>query len=175
MPWVSLAEIAKNKPPSQKEIDQLIEHRRRNAKAKFYADENFPSLATELVRANGYHILTAQRANMRGHPDENHAALALRHKRVLLTCDRDYLDHSRFPLIHCPVIVVCNFGPGSANDILLTFRCLRTIILYPLILDKWTKIDAERNSWTEYSRFLDGTTARTRYRFYAGKQQEWVD
>jgi hypothetical protein len=175
MPWVSVVETYKRSPAATKEVEQVIEYRRRNAKVKFYVDENFPRLATEITRANGFHALTAQRANMDGHPDENHAAYALKHKRILLTCDRDYLDERRFPLIHCPVIVVCNFGAGSLADLRLTFRCLRTMSRFPQFYDKWTKIDAQRNSWIEYSRFLNGTTSRTRYRLYGVELQEWLD
>jgi MOSC domain-containing protein YiiM len=98
--------------------------------------------------------LTAQEANRRGHPDENHAAFALKDGRVLLTCARDHLDEQRFPLIHCPVIVVCDFGSGSSNEMRQTFGCLRIMFNLPQFFDKWTKIDAKRELWTEYCRFL---------------------
>jgi hypothetical protein len=42
--------------------------------------------------------------------------------------------------------------------------CLGTVCRYPQIYDKWAKIDAQRQSWSEYARHLDGTTSRTRYR-----------
>jgi hypothetical protein len=169
-----MAEITKRNPATKKEIEQVLEYRRRKAKVKFYADENFPTLAVKLLRANGFHVLTAQEGDLLGHPDENHAAFALKNGRVLLTCDRDYLDERRFPLIHCSVIVVCDFGSGSLNEMRQTFRCLRTMIDVPQVFDKWTKIDARRDSWTELSRFLDGTTSRTRHRVYKGQMQEWV-
>jgi hypothetical protein len=70
MPWISAADTyQRGSRATKKEIDQLIEFRRRNAKSRFYADENFPSLATHIVRANGYNVLTAQDARMRGHPE----------------------------------------------------------------------------------------------------------
>jgi len=175
MPWVNAVEIAKQNTPTKKEIEQIIDYRRRKAKAKFYADENFPTAAVRFVRSRGVHVLTAQEAERKGHPDENHAAFALKDGRVLLTCDRDYLDDRRFPLIHCPVIVVCDFGSGSSNEMRQTFRCLRTMFSVPQFFDKWTKIDAKRESWTENCRFLNGTTSRTRYRLYRGHLQEWVD
>jgi Domain of unknown function (DUF5615) len=100
--------------------------------------------------------LTAREANLQGHPDENYAAFALKNGRVLLTCDRDYLDEQHFPLIHCPVIVVCDFGSGSSDEMRQTFRCLRTMSSFPQVFDKWTKIDARRESWTEHCRFLNG-------------------
>lgn len=176
MPWISAAEAYLRGPrATQKEIDELIEYRRRNAKSRFYADENFPAQATHIVRANGYNVLTAQEAKMRGHPDENHAAFALKCRRVLLTCDRDLLDENRFPLIHCPAIVVCDFGTGSMREMGQTFRCLRTVSRYPHFYDKWVKVDGQRHSWSEYARHLDGTTSRTRYRLQAGVLQKWVD
>ena len=175
MPWVDLAEIITRTPPTEKEIEQVLDYRRRRAKARFYADENFPVAAVGLVRSSGAGVLTTQEAGRRGHPDESQAAFALRNGRVLLTCDRDYLDERRFPLIHCPVIVVCDFGSGSSSEMRQTLRCLRTIFSVPQFFDKWTKIDAKRGSWTEASRHLDGTTSRTRYRVYRGQMQEWAD
>jgi Domain of unknown function (DUF5615) len=176
VPWISAVEAyLRDGPATKKEIEQIIEYRRRNAKSRFYADENFPAQATHIVRANGHNVLTAQEAKRRGHPDENHAAFALKCRRVLLTCDRDSLDESRFPLIHCPAIVVCDFGTGSWREIGQTFRCLRTVCHYPQFYDKWTKIDAQRQSWSEYARHLDGTTSKTRFRLHAGDLQEWID
>lgn len=175
MPWMHVVEIAKQNTATKKEIEQVLDYRRRKAKPQFYADENFPSAAVKLVRSRGVHVLTAQEADRQGHPDENHAAFALKDGRVLLTCDRDYLDERRFPLIHCPVIVVCDFGSGSSNEMRQTFRCLRAMFTVPQFFDKWTKIDAKRESWTEYCRYLNGRTSRTRYRLYKGQLQEWMD
>jgi len=175
MPWVYTAEIAKQNPATKKEIDQVLEYRRRKAKAKYYADENFPAAAVQIVRSSSLHVLTAQEANLRGHPDENHAAFALKNGRILLTCDRDYLDEQRFPLIHCPVIVVCSFGSGSPNEMRQVLRCLRIMSSFPQVYDKWTKIEAKQDSWTEFCRFLDGTASKTRHRLHRGQLQEWVD
>lgn len=41
-------------------------------------------------------MLTVVEAKKSGHPDENHTAEALRLGRVLITCDRDYLNERRF-------------------------------------------------------------------------------
>jgi len=175
MPWVYLDHLATENPATKKEIDQILEYRRRKAKAKYYSDENFPAGAVQIVRSSGLHVLTAQEASLRGHPDENHVAFALKNHRILLTCDRDYLDEQRFPLIHCPVIVVCNFGSGSPDEMRQVLRCLRTMSTLPQVYDKWTKVDAKRDSWTEFSRFLEGVTSKARYRLYRGYIQEWVD
>lgn len=175
MPWVNLINVVRQNPPTAKEIEQVIEYRRRKAKARFYADENFPTLATQILRNMGGRIITVQELGRRRHPDENHAAYALHHGYILVSLDRDYLDESRFPLIHCPAIAVFDFGSGSATDIRRALTCLQRALSAPQFYDKWIKIDAKRDSWTEYARHLDGTTSRSRYRLWRGNIQEWVD
>jgi predicted nuclease of predicted toxin-antitoxin system len=175
MVWINMVDLVAYNPPTQKEIDQVLDYRRRKAKARFYADENFPAPAIEVLRQTGARVATVQQVGRRRHPDENHAAYALKHGYVLLTCDRDYLDDRRFPLIHCPTIVVFNFGNGSVEEIRQAFTCLKRILSAPQFFDKWTKIDASRDSWIEYSRTLDGQTHRCKYRVFNGNCQEWVE
>jgi hypothetical protein len=95
--------------------------------------------------------------------------------RILITCDRDYFNERRFPLINCPVIVVCDFGSGTLSEIQQTFRCMGAIFAVPQFFDKWCKIDAKRNLWTEHSRHLDGSTSTAKYRFHRGEMQEWIE
>lgn len=175
MGWINLIELLRASPPSRKELLQVFEYQRRKAKVKFYADENFPAAAVQLLRKERAVVVTTQDAGLRRHPDENHAAYALRHGFVLLTCDRDYLDERRFPLVHCPAIVVFDFGSGSLEEIRRSFACLKTMLGFPQIFDKWIKIDAKRDSWTEYVRTLDGKTSRSRCRVYRGTLQEWLE
>lgn len=138
MPWIDIAESVKADPPSQKEIDQVFEFRRRRAKARFLADENFPTQAVQFLRRMGCRVITVQEINRRGHPDENHAAYALRHGLILLSCDRDYLDERRFPLVHCPAVAVFDFGAGQPNvtDMRSALKCLRVAIRCPQVYDK---------------------------------------
>lgn len=166
MSWITMADLVDYNPPTQKEIDQVLDYRQRKAKARFYTDENFPARATEVLRRTGARLATVQQVGRRRYSDENHTAYALGY--VLLTCDRDYLDERRFPLIHCPTIVVFNFGNGSIEEIQQAFTCLRRILSGPQFFDKWTKIDASRESWTEYFRTLDGQTHRSKYRVFNG-------
>jgi predicted nuclease of predicted toxin-antitoxin system len=174
MGWVNLIDLVRANPPTQKEIEQVLEYRRKKAKARFYADENFPARATEVLRSMGGRAITVQDSGHGGEPDENHAAYALKHGLILVTCDRDYLNENQFPLIHCPAIVVLDFGSGSLKEIRKTFTCLERVLASPQFFDKWVKIDAKRDSWIEYSRCLDGTTSRSRYRVYKGTIQEWI-
>jgi hypothetical protein len=176
MPWIDAIDVARRTPPTRKEWAQVVEYRRRKAKPKFYTDENFPTLAIQVLRGTKALVLSSKEAGLDGHPDENHVSFALKNGYIFLTCYRDFLDEKRFPLVHCPAIVVFDLGSGSTlREMRTAFQCLRTMYGSPQFFDKWVKIDAKRDSLTEYWRFLDGTTSRTRYRVHQGILQEWVD
>ena len=113
--WVNVADRLKEAPPSEAEIRQGKQYLRRGGKLRFYADENFPDIATRILRRYGAQVVTVQEVGLRMHPDENHAAYALRNGYVLVTCDRDYLDNRKFPLMHCPAIAVFDFGGGTVR------------------------------------------------------------
>jgi hypothetical protein len=70
---------------------------------------------------------------------------------------------------------VFDFGEGTRSEIIRAFRRLHDIINFPQFFDKWSKFDARRDEWTSYSRFLDGTTSRYRFRWFHGKLQIWVE
>jgi len=174
MTWKSATEMSKMTPPDPKEVQEVELYAARKAKPRFYADENFPKQAGAILRKLGARVTTAQEVGRKRHPDENHAAFALKNGLVLVTCDRDYLNNRRFPLIHCPAIFVFDFGGGTVREMRQAFRCLFPVFCAPQFYDKWWKIDASPDSWTESARFLDGSSSRTRYRFSHGVLQEWV-
>ena len=173
--WTNIEDLVAADPPSRRDAQEVLEYLARRAKARFYADENFPADAVEILRSIGASVLTAQDADRTGHPDENHAAFALKNGLVLVTCDRDFLDERRHPLIHCPAIFVFDFGSGSALEIRQAYRCLAAVLRMPQFFDKWWKVDARRDSWTELVRYQNGETTRRRYRVWRGMLQEWVD
>jgi predicted nuclease of predicted toxin-antitoxin system len=175
MGWVSVAELIRLDPPSRREVEQVFKCRRQRAKVGFYVDENFPAAATRILERMRARVVTVQNKGLRGLPDENHAAYALRHGLVLVSCDRDYLDERRFPIVHCPAIAVFNFGSGSVREIDESFVCLKRVVSMPQFFDKWVKIDANPHCWTEYTRFLNGTTSRSRFRVFRGNLQEWIE
>jgi predicted nuclease of predicted toxin-antitoxin system len=175
MAWVDSAVLAADNPASPKEVQEILRYVARKAKPRFYADENFPAQAVALLRRMGGRVETVQEARRSGHPDENHAAYALRNGLVLLTCDRDFLDNKRFPLMHCPAIYVFAFGQGTIQELRAAFRCLASVFDVPQLFDKWCKIDAGTESWTELVRFRNGSILRTRFRFGRRGIEEWVD
>jgi predicted nucleic acid-binding protein len=172
--WVDLEQLLAADPPPRLQTLAVHELAKRKAKARFYADENFPAWATTILRSYDARVRTAQEVQMLHYPDEAHAAYALKHQLALLTCDRDFLDDRRFPLASCPAIYVFQFGSGREEDIRSAFQCLSCVFTTPQLIDKWMKVDASVNEWTERIRHLDGTTSRTRYRYWQGILQEWV-
>ncbi len=173
MNWVYLEDNIEQ-PPPQREINEIERYAKlKKTKSKFYADENFPAQAIEILRERGFDVLTAHDANKQGHPDENHVAEARRRRRVLITCDRDYLNDRIYPLIHCPTIIVFDFGSRTTDEIISAFQCLNYVAAFPQLYDKWCKIKAGRDEWIEKIRFQDGSTSRTRLRFFRGRIQVW--
>ena len=172
--WVDLEQLLAEDPPQRSQTLAVRELAKLRAKPRFYTDENFSTRASKILREMEAKVTTAQEVGMLHYPDEAHAAYALRHSLILLTCDRDFLDNNRFPLIKCPAIYVFQFGSGGDVDIRSAFQCLASAFMTPQLVDKWMVVDASVNEWTERARFLDGTTARTRYRYYRGTLQEWV-
>ena len=61
------------------------------ARIAFYIDEHVPSVVSEGLRRRGVDVLTAQEAGMRGAPDIEHLALAVREGRTIFTQDADFL------------------------------------------------------------------------------------
>jgi len=173
MVWINVESLSVATPPTRKEIQEVLDYRARHAKARFYADENFPTKAVSLIREMGARVQTTQEAGRVGHPDHNQAAYALKNGLMLLTCDRDFLDERRFPLIHCSAIFVFDFGSGSLLEMRQAFRCLVNVFRTPQFFDKWCKVDAKRDCWIEWHRYQNGTTSRSRLRFWRSHIQEW--
>jgi predicted nuclease of predicted toxin-antitoxin system len=161
--------------PKPKEAQEVITNLKRRAKARFYADENFPERAVALLREMGAKVQTNLMSGLNGRSDQDQLAYALRKGLVVVTCDRDFLDERYYPLISCPAIFVFDFGAGSVEEMRRAFTCLAAVLRTPQFFDKWCKVDAKRNCWTEYFRHQDGSTSRTRFRCWRGKLQEWVD
>ena len=88
MPWIDLKNIVADDPPTEREKRQVNDYVRRRAKPRFYADENFPSIAIKILRRLGGDVLTVRDVHRRGHPNENHTAEALRLGRILIICHR---------------------------------------------------------------------------------------
>jgi len=68
MPWTDLNGIVANDLPPERERRQVEDYARRRARPKFYADENFPTTAIEVLRRLGANVITVRDARRRGPP-----------------------------------------------------------------------------------------------------------
>lgn len=66
-------------------------------KTRFYADENIQSWLVGYLRSKGFHVEYAIELGFNPRDDEFHLQEAKRRKCILLTKDKDFLDHGRFP------------------------------------------------------------------------------
>ena len=67
--------------PKPKEAQQVFAYFQRKAKARFYADENFPERAIALLREMGAKVQTSRQAGLNRRSDEDQLAYALRNGR----------------------------------------------------------------------------------------------
>jgi predicted nuclease of predicted toxin-antitoxin system len=176
MPWVFAQDLPDPKLSKKEEAELEAYVRSKKRKLRFYIDADVPRQAVEILRERGLNILTAAEVRRKHDPDENHLAKAQRENRILITCDRDYLNERKFPLNQCPVlIVVCDFGTRTEEQILDTFQCLAWVEAAPGFFDKWVKIDANPSEWREKVRFQEGYVRHYRHRLHQGRLQVWVD
>src|SRR5215207_5455287 len=181
MPWINVNEHPDALLSKEDEAD-LAKYTpsKKQKKMRFYADEDVPRQAVKVLRQKGYDVRTVQEAGKRGHPDENHLAAAKKQDRILITCDRDYLNDWRFPLHTSPTLVVCDFGTGTTDEVFATFYCLGMLEAsgqmpggqVPIM---GVKIDANPSEWIEKTRYREGSTDRYRYRRHQDKWQVWVE
>src|SRR5262249_62277986 len=90
--------------PKPKEAQQVFTYLKRKAKARFYADENFPEQAIALLRELGAKVQTSRQAGLSRRSDEDQLAYALSNGSGVATWACDFLDASRHPLTKRPAI-----------------------------------------------------------------------
>jgi len=83
-------------------------------KIKLYADENIRMGIVCVLRDRGVNIIHANEGGLLKRDDQTHFQYAKRSGRWLLTTDRDYLNHVRFPFEQIKGIVVV---PDTGNDL----------------------------------------------------------
>jgi predicted nuclease of predicted toxin-antitoxin system len=175
MPWVNTSDLPGDELSKREEKELRDYERQKKKMPRFYADEDFPPQAVRIIREVGLNVLTAAEAGTRGHPDENQLAEAKRQGRILLSCDRDFLNERRFPLIESSTLVVFDFGDKTEDEIVQALQCLAIIEMWPDFFEQGVKIDAKTSEWTETRRFQEGFTRRFRNRWHQEQLQEWGD
>jgi predicted nuclease of predicted toxin-antitoxin system len=87
-------------------------------KARFYADEDIETDLIDYIREQGYRVVSAKELGFKGREDRFHLQEARRRKCILLTRDRGYLDHRRFPFTLLPdtaIVVLHTQARASAR------------------------------------------------------------
>jgi len=83
-------------------------------RVKFYADENVDMDFINYLRENfKINITSAIELGFSWRDDIFHFQEAKRQKRFLLTCDKDYLNHSRFPFNQMFGVVILDIPPEA--------------------------------------------------------------
>lgn len=163
---------------SKKEEAELAKFslKKKQKKMRFYVDEDVPRLAVQILRERGFNVRTVQEEKRRRHPGENHLAEARKQGRILITCDRDFLNDRLYPLLKCPTLVVCDFGSGTRDEINNSFNCcFMSIEGAPELFTHSVKVEARPSEWTEKTRCQEGHAERHRFRIHRGKREIWVD
>ena len=110
---------------------------------KFYADENVPLAISRALQRRGIDILTAQEARLLGKSDLDQLSFAIKHHRVIITHDSDFLALiQKEKMVHHGVLfftrqVKINEGITEIERINLTYSAEeleRTILFLPTSL-----------------------------------------
>ena len=87
-------------------------NRGRPGRIKLYADKNVGMALIRYLRsAHKVKITTAVEMGFHGRDDKFHFQQAKKQGRFLLTCDKDFLNHSKFPFNQMVGVVVLDVPP----------------------------------------------------------------
>lgn len=87
--------------------------RGRPGRIKLYADENVDMALIKYLRsAHMVKITTAVEMGFHRRDDKFHFQQAKKQGRFLLTCDKDFLNHSKFPFNQMVGVVILNVPPA---------------------------------------------------------------
>ncbi len=168
MPWVRIV------PASKAETAAF--RRQFAKKARFLLDENLPVGIADGMRRLGWNTKTSAELGLRGRGDEELFALAHRRDRVLVTCDRGFLNERRFPPHRNPGVIVLHGGSGDTQALVNGLLAVLPLVGNHRELFRGSTVEVDaRGVFTVTDRDYD-TSARTskRYRYSRrGELEEW--
>ncbi len=163
--------------PSKKqltEMDGLLKPRGR--KARLLVDENLGVVVPKALRKHGCNAKAAAELGLEGRDDSEVYAFARKDLRMLITCDRDFLDNRKFPLQGHPGVIVLPDPKGSEDALSRTLaRALLLVADLPAFFIN-TKLEISQGGDQAVMTSYDhtGRLVRTRYRFNRGGDvYEW--
>ena len=135
-----------------------------SGRVKFYADENVHEGLIEYLRtAHAVNITSARELGYTARDDEFQFREAKRQKRFLLTCDKDFLNHSAFPFLQMVGVVILDV-PQEHPGIGWMSLWLETEIVPSGRGIAGTKIVVHRDSFDIY--FVDDTGKIQKQKLY---------
>jgi predicted nuclease of predicted toxin-antitoxin system len=167
MPW----------EPLDYEKSTKEETRRILVRARFYADHNLDSVFIRMLRQLGWTVETAAEVGAAWQSDAWHFRRAFKTKRVLLTMDKDFLDHERYPFSQTRGILIFNINSSSPGEIARALEVVHYFLGHiAATLDEKKVVVNSDYTFTIISRVRDGTewNLRTnRYRVDADRTWIW--
>jgi predicted nuclease of predicted toxin-antitoxin system len=147
-------------------------------RTRLLIDESLGREVAIYLRSRGYSAVFTSDVGLSGRSDDEIFAYAWRHKRMLWTHDRDFLDDSRFPEHRNPGVVVLPGGAGDSNAMAVGLNVALALFgSGPGIWNKTKSIVSPTGETTIRSRDTDtGKITARRYRLPAhGNAEQWHD
>jgi predicted nuclease of predicted toxin-antitoxin system len=147
-------------------------------KARFLADENLDPELVHFLRVERWNLKGAVELGLRGHPDENLFALAVKDDRVLFTKDRDFLNDRRYPLQRSPGIVVLPDDATNFEAFLNAVAAALTVVGRLREFYRYSKVEINHEGIMTIAKFErdTGEVSRWRVRVNRGDEVEaWDD
>jgi predicted nuclease of predicted toxin-antitoxin system len=113
---------------------------------KLCADASVPMSFVEKLKRAKIAIRAAREDNLCSRPDHGILAWAKRHKRVLLTFDRDFWDDRKFSLATVPGVIFLDVSPEDLNAALDAFNLLYFVLGKSFSLERWNGVKARVSS-----------------------------
>lgn len=171
--WLPFPRMVWRPIPNATDISDLFKKR-----TPLLIDESLGGEVATYLRSRGCSAIFANDVGLSGRSDEEIFAYAWRHKRMLWTHDRDFLDDSRFPEHRNPGLVVLPGGAGDSNAMAVGLNIALTVFgSGPGIWSKTKSIVSPTGEITIRSRDADtGKITARRYRLTARRNAEqWDD
>jgi hypothetical protein len=159
--------------------EDIAAARKDEKKPRLLVDESLGVAVTELLRSLGWNVFDVSEAGLVGHPDENVFAYALKHDRILLTHDADFLDDRKFPFDNNrnPGVIVLPGGSGGDSILIRALNLALGNICSARELFRGAKIAiSPEGVITIRQRNLEtGAIECTKYRKGRHRLEQWED
>jgi predicted nuclease of predicted toxin-antitoxin system len=95
---------------------------------KFKVDENLPVEAAELIRNEGYDVVTVWDQNLGGSTDKNIAKVCNKEGRALITMDKDFANIRSYPPAKSVGLIVLRLKRQDKTNVLKTIERILSIL-----------------------------------------------